>query len=206
MPAVIRGPGTRPPGLHGPEGSEARGLCLSYSMVILSRHWIWHIVREGRRELPQRAFPIAVTPKAQDRVWSNASTFVHDLRHASNRDTEIKRQLVHADAKRYEIFAEDFPRMNQWQPFKLDHTLRPNGNLRSQRRIHRHHVSLGVAAFPDHGSSPNGLLHAADVALYHTRQSGTTGSRPRRPSSEGEPHVCVCASAGYLDAARGDHC
>jgi diguanylate cyclase (GGDEF)-like protein len=33
-------------------------------------------------------------------------------------------------------------------------------------------VSAGVAAFPDHGKTSEGLLHAADAALYRAKAEG----------------------------------
>ena len=33
-------------------------------------------------------------------------------------------------------------------------------------------VSLGIALLPEHGSTPEDLLHAADVALYRAKQAG----------------------------------
>jgi diguanylate cyclase (GGDEF)-like protein len=33
-------------------------------------------------------------------------------------------------------------------------------------------ISLGVAAFPDHGTTPVALLHAADQALYDAKYRG----------------------------------
>src|SRR5205807_6799518 len=75
------------------------------------------------RVQPKTCTGIKVTPKTQGRVWSNASTLVHDFRDARNRNTEIKSQLVHSDAEwHHEILSEDFARVNRWQPSRLGHT------------------------------------------------------------------------------------
>jgi GGDEF domain-containing protein len=33
-------------------------------------------------------------------------------------------------------------------------------------------ISLGLAAFPDHGAEPDDLLRAADAALYESKEGG----------------------------------
>jgi diguanylate cyclase (GGDEF)-like protein len=48
-------------------------------------------------------------------------------------------------------------------------------------------LSLGVAAFPTHGDSPDALIAAADAALYEAKRSGGDGvlaaARPHVPAA-----------------------
>jgi diguanylate cyclase (GGDEF)-like protein/PAS domain S-box-containing protein len=59
-------------------------------------------------------------------------------------------------------------------------------------------VSVGVAALPEHGTSPKQLLEAADAALYHAKRDG----RDRVAVAELPPAAEIAATAG--GDAKGD--
>jgi predicted signal transduction protein with EAL and GGDEF domain len=48
-------------------------------------------------------------------------------------------------------------------------------------------MSIGVASYPQHGDSPDGLIRAADEALYQAKEQGrnryvASGAKPRKKS------------------------
>jgi diguanylate cyclase (GGDEF)-like protein len=53
------------------------------------------------------------------------------------------------------------------------------------RRVEGVTVSVGVAASPEHGASPDTLLRAADAALYAAKAEGRNRTRRATPLSRG---------------------
>jgi len=60
-------------------------------------------------------------------------------------------------------------------------------------------ISLGVAAFPEHGTSPKELMAAADAALYAAKRSGRDRVEVALPklAEESEPTAATAAAAGW---------
>ncbi len=60
------------------------------------------------------------------------------------------------------------------EPFKGEEML-PGGRLTA---------SIGIASFPDDGTTAHALIHAADVALYQAKNAGRNRTSPFRPEEE----------------------
>jgi len=59
-------------------------------------------------------------------------------------------------------------------------------------------ISVGVAAYPEHGGEPDGLVAAADAALYKAKAAGRNRAVVAEPPGESEP----VAARGASRAAR----
>ena len=67
--------------------------------------------------------------------------------------------------------------------------------LESETREVRITVSMGTACFPADGTTPDALLHAADLAMFAAKSAGGDGSRPARTRP-------VDAVAAEVDTSR----
>ncbi len=66
-------------------------------------------------------------------------------------DTNLK-----ASQQRAQEWCAGYRELHVWYEEKLLHTT----------------LSLGVAAFPEHGTTPDDLIHSADLAMYAAKQAG----------------------------------
>ena len=70
--------------------------------------------------------------------------------------------LLETPKDQAESIAERLRNMIEWCRFPKEET-QPDGKIT---------VSIGVSAFPDDGDSAEGVLHAADEALYEAKRAG----------------------------------
>jgi diguanylate cyclase (GGDEF)-like protein len=50
-------------------------------------------------------------------------------------------------------------------------------------------LTVGVAAYPDHGAEMQGLVHAADEALYRAKHAGGDRVQVAQPPTEQDPAI-----------------
>ncbi|GAA5111193.1 GGDEF domain-containing protein [Haloechinothrix salitolerans] len=69
--------------------------------------------------------------------------------------------------------------------------IRTTGRRGAATTITNRTTSIGVAVYPDHGSTLDGLLHAADAAVYEAKETGRNQVRfaVTPPRSEGGDHA-----------------